>query len=142
MRVSVSFVLALAAGGSVVLAQDKPAPVTFTIERPGGATETIDAPTMAIGLNYFQEQRVPLLQGRVCTDSDTPNSPLVAIVSESIAARVWPRIDPLGHRIKFGGPDSKSNWITVIGVAADSKSRRYDVKAEPHVYTCRSQSGR
>ena len=47
----------------------------------------------------------------------------VAIVSEDVAARTWPGIDPIGQRLKLGGPDSDEPWRTVVGVAGPTRYR-------------------
>ena len=78
--------------------------------------------------NYFAALRVPVLRGRVFGADDRPDSPLVAIVSEDVAARTWPGQEPVGKRLKFGLPDSKDPWRTVVGVA---KPTRYRELSEP-----------
>ena len=47
----------------------------------------------------------------------------VAIVSEATARRTWPGQNPVGKRLKFGAPDSPEAWLTVVGVAADTRYR-------------------
>ena len=133
--------LSIASGAFVVAGQEQSALKPFTIEgQPGSGTETVEARTSAIGLDYFREQRLPLLRGRMFIDRDTRDSYLVAIVSESFAARAWPNLDPVGRRLKSGGPDSKSNWMTVIGVAADARIKPANLPIQPHVYSCSLQS--
>ena len=41
---------------------------------------------------------IPLRSGRVFTDRDAAGQPGVAMVGESLAARVWPGQDPIGKR--------------------------------------------
>jgi putative ABC transport system permease protein len=53
----------------------------------------------------------------------------VAIVSEDIAARLWPGQDPIGKRLKMGDVDSEDKWRSVVGVAARTRYR--DLRA-PH----------
>jgi len=77
---------------------------------------------------YFATFAVPLLQGRTFTRDDRPGAPDVAIVSEDLAARTWPGQDPIGKRLKFGRPDSKEAWRTVVGVVEPT---RYRELAEP-----------
>jgi hypothetical protein len=48
----------------------------------------------------------------------------VAIVSESLARRLWPRNDALGKRLRqvevtARGPEPPGHWQTVVGIAAD-----------------------
>jgi predicted permease len=82
----------------------------------------------AVHAGYFSTFAVPLLQGRAFTHDDRSGAPEVAIVSEDLAARTWPGQDPLGKRLKFGRPDSKEAWRTVVGVV---RPTRYRELAEP-----------
>jgi predicted permease len=67
--------------------------------------------------DYFSTMRVPLVAGRAFLRSDTPDTPRVAIVNETAAARYWPGQDPLGRRIRLAG----NVWAQVVGVAGDGK---------------------
>ena len=53
----------------------------------------------------------------------------VAIVSEDVAARTWPGEDPVGKRLKMGGPDSADPWRTVVGVAEPTRYRELAARA-------------
>jgi putative ABC transport system permease protein len=69
---------------------------------------------------------LPLRRGRPFDDRDTAEAVPVAIVSESMAQRLWPGKDPVGKRLKFGTLSSASLWITIVGVAADTRHEVYD----------------
>src|SRR5438477_1888047 len=71
---------------------------------------------------YFQSMGQPLLQGRDFNASDTADSPLVCIVSQSIAKRFWPNDSPIGKRIRWGRLDGTRPWFTIIGVVGDMKA--------------------
>jgi putative ABC transport system permease protein len=74
--------------------------------------------------NYFETFEVPLVRGRAFTAADREGSLAVAIVSEDVAARTWPREDPIGRRLKMGGlPDDQPQWYTIVGVAAHTRYR-------------------
>src|SRR5262249_28653755 len=47
-------------------------------------------------------------------------APLVAIVNETLARRLWPDTDPLGRRFRVDDP--KEPWREVVGVVHDAKS--------------------
>jgi predicted permease len=72
---------------------------------------------------YFETFGVTLLRGRGFTDRDRGGAPEVAVVSEDVAARLWPGRDPIGRRLKFGDPTSKEAWRTVVGVARPTRYR-------------------
>ncbi|HEY8176343.1 MAG TPA: ABC transporter permease, partial [Gemmatimonadaceae bacterium] len=73
--------------------------------------------------NYFATFQIPLVRGRPFTNADREGAPDVAIVSEDVAARTWPGEDPIGKRIKFGGPDSNGSWRAIVGVARRTRYR-------------------
>lgn len=73
--------------------------------------------------NYFETLQIPIVRGRAFTSADREDSPEVAIVSEDVAARLWPQQNPLGKRLKMGGIASPADWRTVVGVAARTRYR-------------------
>jgi len=73
--------------------------------------------------NYFRTLQVAIVRGRAFTAADREDSSGVAIVSEDVAARLWPRQDPIGKRLKMGGIASPAEWRTVVGVAAQTRYR-------------------
>jgi len=72
---------------------------------------------------YFSALGVPILRGRAFTAADRDGAPPVAIVSDAMAAGTWPGEDPIGKRLKYGGIDSRDEWLTVVGVAATTRYR-------------------
>jgi putative ABC transport system permease protein len=75
--------------------------------------------------NYFTTLGLPILRGRAFEESDREGSPLVVIVSQSLARLVWPGQDPIGKRLRWPGEEEADNWRTVIGVAADARYREF-----------------
>ena len=69
--------------------------------------------------DYFAVMRMRILAGRAFTDADTATSPLVAIVSQAMAKRFWPNLDPVGRRFSYHG--ASGPWVTVVGLARDMK---------------------
>ena len=73
-----------------------------------------------ISPRFFDVLGVPLLTGRDFTDADGGGSELVAIVSQSVAQRLFPSGDALNRHLWFSGPrTSKSQPRRIIGVVAD-----------------------
>jgi putative ABC transport system permease protein len=68
---------------------------------------------------YLEALRIPLLRGRPLSDRDRADTPFVALINETMAARFWPGQDPIGRRFKRGRPQSHGPWITVVGIVAD-----------------------
>ena len=83
---------------------------------------------------YFQALGIPLLKGRIFDDRDTPNSPHVALISESLARTRWPGQDPLGHTIEFGNMDGDMHLLTIVGVVGDVHQYGLDAPPRPTIY--------
>jgi putative ABC transport system permease protein len=73
--------------------------------------------------NYFETFEVPIVAGRAFAATDREGAVAVAIVSEDVAARIWPGEDPIGKRLKMGRVDSGAPWYTVVGVAGHTRYR-------------------
>lgn len=93
----------------------------------------------AVTPGFFEASGVPLLRGRGFTAADREDAPAVAVVSRSLAESRWPGEDPLGRRLKWGGPGSTLPWITVVGVAGDARYRSLRAPG-PVVYVPHRQS--
>ena len=114
-------------------------PLTGQDSRTGVAIEgrepTPDAPTRghvrAVTVDYFRTLGIPLIQGRSFTDADTSDSPFVAIVNETMAARYWPGTSPIGKRFRLGG---SQGWREVVGVVRNVKHWGLDRGANPEFY--------
>lgn len=80
--------------------------------------------------DYFRAMDIRLLRGRLFTDLDTENAPPVVVVSEALAARLWPGQDAIGRRIlAYGAPGDEKRpvWQTVIGVVESARYREIEV---------------
>jgi putative ABC transport system permease protein len=73
--------------------------------------------------NYFETFEVPLVRGRAFSAADREGTPEVAIVSEEAAATAWPGENPVGRRLKMGGPSTQGAWYTIVGVAGQTRYR-------------------
>jgi putative ABC transport system permease protein len=76
--------------------------------------------------------RIPLLQGRDIQDSDSQNSPRVAIVNQAFVERYWHARSAIGRH--FTTPADPKQPIEVVGVAKDSREEDMFTTGEPFVY--------
>jgi predicted permease len=88
-------------------------------------TDRIDAEWDVISPGYFDALQLPLVLGRRFGAQDRAGAPLVAIVNETMARRLWPQGHPIGQTIfQGGGPEADARRpLLVVGVARDSKNR-------------------
>jgi putative ABC transport system permease protein len=89
-----------------------------------------------VSSEYFEAMRIPVRTGRDIRDSDTLDTPPVAVVSESFARRYWPNQDPIGRKFHFAFdnfPFAEQDR-TVVGVVGDVRFRGLERTNEPQVY--------
>jgi putative ABC transport system permease protein len=83
---------------------------------------------------YFQSLGIPLLRGRIFDERDGPDSPNVAVISESLARVRWPGQDPIGQSIEFGNMDGDLRLLTIVGIVGDVRDYGLDAPPRPTVY--------
>ncbi len=96
-------------------------------------SEKIQFQRKVVGGGFFEGLRIPLLQGRLFRVQDEdPHSPPVAIVSRSLAERLWGDEDPLGRRLRIGRQPGEA--VSVVGVVGDIRTHGPERSAAPTVY--------
>jgi putative ABC transport system permease protein len=109
----------------------------FEVEgRPVAAGSEPRAGQNMVTPDYFRTMRIPLVRGRDFSERDDAPSPPVVVVNETFARTMWPGEDAVGKRVKV--PDFKE-WMTVIGVAGDTKHRSATEAAQPQLYLAHYQ---
>ena len=85
---------------------------------------------------FFQTMRIPIVRGRGFDATDRRGGQRVMIISEALAARMFPGQDPIGKRIGCceQTPDKQPLWKVVIGVAGDVRSRGPATAPRPEFY--------
>jgi putative ABC transport system permease protein len=108
---------------------------SFTVEgfapEPGAK---MMANSRLVSADYLKALGVPVRAGRHFSDADGPQSQRVTIVNETLVRQYFPNQDPLGRRLKFGGPQSDAPWTTIVGVAADVRGNGVDAPVKPEMY--------
>jgi putative ABC transport system permease protein len=100
---------------------------------PPGASLNLSNHSVILG-QYLQVLGVPLLRGRYFTEQDNDGSTHVLIVSKSLAQRYWPNQEAIGKRLKWGPPESKDPWLTIVGVVGDVKQGALEAETALHTY--------
>ena len=68
---------------------------------------------------YFQTMEIPLVAGRVFTERDREDAPLVVVINETFARRFWPGESAVGKRFRYSRADAP--LVEVAGVVKDGK---------------------
>jgi putative ABC transport system permease protein len=92
------------------------------------------APWSASEGSYFQAMGIRLIQGRPFNADDKLGAPLVALVNQMLANRFWPKGDAIGRRVRIGTPESKTPWVTIVGVVENTKMNALDAPDTEQIY--------
>ncbi len=91
------------------------------------------APLRYISGSYFATMGIPLIAGRTFADADTPQSPPVIVVNQTLARRFFPGENPLGRRLVL---DSLSSRVAeIVGVAGNVNQEKIVGEDWPMIYT-------
>ncbi len=88
------------------------------------------ADKIAVTPGYLRSMGIRVERGRDFAPADGPAGPAVAIITHSVAARLWPAGDAVGKRISNSDNPTPADWITIVGIANDVIQS--DVTDEPH----------
>lgn len=93
-----------------------------------------EAQYTSVAGKYFQTMKVPIVMGREFSSLDRGEATDVAVISRSLAQRLFGGASPVGTSITllFG---NGSRWpVRVIGVAGDTRSQSLEIAPRPQVY--------
>jgi len=107
---------------------------TLALRVEGGPVTTPDKWPVAnyrtVSSNYFRAMSIPVVQGRAFTEQDRDSAPVVLMINEELAHRVFPGENPVGKRINFGRVENgQPVWFEIVGVAANVRS--LELREEP-----------
>jgi putative ABC transport system permease protein len=89
----------------------------------------------AVSPGYLETMGIPLRRGRSLDERDRAGAPRVALISESMAKRRLPGLDPIGRRLRIGdGPP-----YTIVGVVGDVRQLSLALTESDAVYVTASQ---
>ena len=93
---------------------------------------------------YFRAMSLRVVDGRVFTDRDTAEAPLVAVVDETFVRAHYPGESALGKRLRFGSSrdreDDNVKWLEIVGVVGHVKNYGVDQTSRVEVYLPYEQS--
>ena len=102
--------------------------------RPAMPGKFQSALRLPVSADYFAALRIPIVEGRGFSQSDSFDSPPVAIVSERFVAQYFPGQNPLGHRVRLGGANSHDPWLTIVGIARETNYAMWEPTPHPAIY--------
>jgi predicted permease len=131
-----------AASGAAYLGMGREprAPRDYFIQgRPEGRSgERPQAEVQAITPGFFRTLEIPVLAGRDFAATDTPESPRVAVINETLARAAFPYGSPLGQRVRTG-TGSGAPWMEIVGVVGDFRWQDPSRPAAPVLFVASTQ---
>src|SRR3954471_20825097 len=98
-----------------------------------------------ISAHYFATMKIPLIRGRVWSDSESAGAPHVAVVNQTMARELWPDESAIGRRVLIPGYIKSSTyfrlaapgsdgWFEIIGVVGDTPNVGLHERPAPSIY--------
>jgi putative ABC transport system permease protein len=101
--------------------------------------QRIEYPVEIVSPGFFETLDIALAAGRTFTAQDHIDAPRAVIINETLAKAAWPGQDPIGRRMRSGGENSQSPWMTVGGVIQDVRRGDVTRAIRPELYMCALQ---
>jgi predicted permease len=124
---------------SVALATDLPLTIyerrAFTAEGSTITNGALPATNLTwVHGPYFETLGMTLEGGRFFSADEYAQNRRAVIINERLAAFAWPGQDPIGKRLKWGGPTTVNPWLTVVGVVGNVADGPIGAKPGVHGY--------
>lgn len=140
VMIRISALPELAASGSsefIPFGESNRVDVIHIVGRPPAEPgEELGAERTAVSPGYFNAMQIPLIQGRVFTSSDGPDSQKVVLINETLVHQQFPNGDPLGHQLDIG---EAHDICTIVGVVHDLKINQFAERPRRQIYLPESQ---
>jgi predicted permease len=102
---------------------------------PGDSGTTVSS--SSVSPEYFATLGVRILEGRAFSPTDTPATPRVGIINDTMARRFWPGRSAVGQRIVLR--DANNAAVEIVGVVADHRIRTVGEPPQPQVHFAQTQ---
>jgi predicted permease len=112
---------------------DQTGPVEFEYQ----LGKLIDTDWRSATPGYFEAAGIPLKRGRLFTEFDTRTAPLVAVIDEQLARKVFGAETPIGKRVRI--PIADQPWTEIVGVAGHILNATPERDLRPQIYWPESQ---
>jgi predicted permease len=116
------------------------------VDVPGRDMTGDEAPLLQrISGHYFATMKIPLIRGRVWSDSESGGTPHVAVVNQTLARELWPDESAIGRRVRMtayiqsvsyyrlAAPGS-DGWFEIIGVVGNTPNVGLHEPPAPSIY--------
>jgi predicted permease len=98
-----------------------------------------------VGPGYFRALHIPLLEGRVWSETENRNGAHVAVINRTLAQRYFPNGDAIGHSVKLpdvedrppeilSAPNIADSWLQIVGIVQDARNDGLRNPIKPAVF--------
>ncbi len=113
---------------------------------PGRDTSGEEAPIVQrISADYFSTMKIPLVQGRVWSDSESGGTPHVAVINQTMARAWWPDESAIGRSVRLADYVESPNpyrlaapgsdgWFEIVGIVGDTPNVGLREPPAPSIY--------
>ena len=108
---------------------------------PKGREDT-DVNFNRVSEGFFETLGTPLIAGRDFNSNDTLESPIVALVNQTMTRRFFAGENPVGKRFRMENGNKLGDPIEIVGVVKDAKYGSLREDAPPTAYLALSQTAK
>jgi hypothetical protein len=87
---------------------------------------------------YQRVMGLTVLRGRWLAEADREDAAPVVVINDTMAARYWPALDPLGRRFRMGGPGATTPLMTIVGIVSTVRHESIIESPRAEMYLPRS----
>jgi putative ABC transport system permease protein len=95
--------------------------------------EILQVHAQAAPSGYFSLMGIPVVRGRDFDDADREDRSAI-VIGAGAAARLWPRVDPIGRRLVAISATRRGTTFTIVGVVDETKAGLRDTGDEIRVF--------
>ena len=101
------------------------------------ASGLLQAGWRSVTPGLFEALGIPLVAGRTFGADDRADGERVVVISEALAARLWPGQSAVGKRIYWGGTTGRTRLV--VGIVGDVRDTQLDLEPSPMLYVPHAQ---
>ena len=85
---------------------------------------------------YWRTMRIPLLEGRLLSEHDTHENPVMVVINRAAAKYYWPRRSAVGAYARISA--ATGDRLRIAGVVADTRNQGLAKPPKPEIYVSNS----
>jgi len=98
-----------------------------------------------ISPEYFATLRIPLIEGRIWSETENHSGAHLAVINQTLAQRYFPNSDAIGHSVKLPGFEDRpptvlsaaniaDSWLQIVGIVGDARNNGLTNPIQPAVF--------